>query len=560
LAQVSFGCAMSAASRAMENLGAPLILTEDAGDEHKLFRQSSSESAQLSPYGLLEAPSSVPSTPLGPSAGVTVEPDTKPAHVPSAVLEAGESQIVDPPPPADGRGPRAWLSRSWLWRLLEFTGPGWLMSVAYIDPGNLEADLQCGAQFGYMLLWALLFATTMGLGMQLVAARLGCATRRHLAEHCQEHYPFGLRVFLWVMTELAIIGSDIQEVIGSSIGLKLLFGLPIPLGVVITAAAAFGFLFLERLGTRPLELFFGGLILILALSMSGLFSVIKPDPDEMMRGLVVPRMPPSAVKQVVGMLGCVIMPHNLFLHSALVQSRVVAPGEEANAVFLFGVESTAAILTSLLINMSVVAVFSKGFYGSPAAADIGLGSAGHYLGDRYGDLMRIIWALGLCAAGQSSTMTGAYAGQWVMQGYLQLQVKSWKRAIITRSMALFPTLLVAFYFGGGGSGLDAFNECLNLLQAVVLPFAVVPLLTFAGSRSIMGDLVLSRAFLVLGWVAACSIMAANVYMVLVEVGLNAADLASGEARSLGVLGCLLLYVATVVFVAWAPSSAWRSSG
>uniref|UniRef100_A0A7S1WR22 Uncharacterized protein n=1 Tax=Alexandrium catenella TaxID=2925 RepID=A0A7S1WR22_ALECA len=442
---------------------------------------------------------------------------------------------------------------------MKFTGPGWLMSIAYIDPGNLEADLQSGALFGYTLLWALLLATTMGLGMQLIAARLGCATRRHLAEHCQEHYPFQIRVFLWVTTECAIIGSDIQEVIGSSIGIKLLFGLPIPVGVVITAVTAFGFLFLERLGTRPLELFFAVLILVLAASMGGLFSVIKPEPAEMLRGLTIPRMPPSAVKQVVGMLGCVIMPHNLFLHSALVQSRVVPTGEEANAIFFFTIESTAAIFMSLLINMSVVAVFSKGFYGSPAASDLGLGSAGHYLGDQYGDYMRVIWALGLCAAGQSSTMTGAYAGQWVMQGYLQLKVSSWKRAIITRSMALCPTLLVAFYFGGGGNdGLDAFNEFLNLVQAVVLPFAVVPLLIFGGSRTIMGGLALSRGAMAVGWTCAILIMAANVYMVLVELDIGAGKIAAGDSRTLCVLGGVLLYLSAVLYVAWVPRSAWSS--
>mmetsp|Transcript_101377 Transcript_101377/g.295330 ORF Transcript_101377/g.295330 Transcript_101377/m.295330 type:complete len:548 (-) Transcript_101377:78-1721(-) len=545
----------------MEKFTAPLIITEGLSDGRDdalcaIVRQSSTDSARITPYGLLEAPSSMPSTPLVPGPPRLSETlDALPGHGPSPVPECEPSKM-------DRESSTTSLARerpsSWVRQLIEFTGPGWLMSVAYIDPGNLEADLQCGAQFGYGLLWALLYATTMGLGMQLVAARLGCATRRHLAEHCQEHYPWKMRIFLWVMTEFAIIGSDIQEVIGCSIGIRLLFGLPIPLGVVVTAIAAFGFLFLERLGARPLELFFVSLIFVLALSMGGLFAVIKPDPAEMLEGLVLPRMPPSAVKQVVGMLGCVIMPHNLFLHSALVQSRVILPGEEANAVFFFAIESSVAIFTSLLINMSVVAVFAKGFFGSPAAAVLGLGSAGHYLGDQYGGYMRIIWGLGLCAAGQSSTMTGAYAGQWVMQGYLQLQVKSWKRAIITRSMALCPTLLVAFCFGGGNGGLDAFNEYLNLLQAIVLPFAVVPLLTFVGNRTIMGSLVLSPVSLASGWIAACLIMAANIYMMIVQLGVSSGDLLSGNVRAVGATGGLLLYTASVAYVAWVPRAAWRS--
>merc|ERR1719150_1212759 len=180
----------------------------------------------------------------------------------------------------------------WWRRLLAFTGPGWLMSIAYVDPGNLEADLQTGAQFGYTLLWALFAATFLGLGFQLVAARLGVTTRRHLAEHCQEHYPMHMRLILWFLTELAIIGSDIQEVIGCSIGLQLLTGLPLSLGVLVTAIAAFGFLFLERLGTRPLELFFGVLIMVLALSMGSLFALTSPDTKAVFDGLVIPRMPP----------------------------------------------------------------------------------------------------------------------------------------------------------------------------------------------------------------------------------------------------------------------------
>jgi NRAMP (natural resistance-associated macrophage protein)-like metal ion transporter len=435
-------------------------------------------------------------------------------------------------------------------RLLAFTGPGWLMSIAYVDPGNLEADLQCGAQFGYTLLWVLLSATCIGLGMQLVAARLGCATRRHLAEHCRENYGTGVRIMLWLLTELAIIGSDIQEVIGCSIGLQLLFGLPLEAGVLVTAAAAFGFLFLERFGTRPLELFFGLLILILALSMGGLFAEINPDRAAVLEGFVVPRLPASAMSQAVGMVGCIIMPHNLFLHSALVQSRVVEKGEEREAITLYTIESTAAILTSVLINSAVVSIFAKGFHGGPHADEIGLKNAGSYLGRQYGEVMRIIWGLGLVAAGQSSTMTGAYAGQWVMQGYLQLQVKPWKRAIITRSMALVPTLAVAVYFGGGhNEGLDSLNSYLNILQSLVLPFAVVPLLTFASARSIMGDLALSFSSTAACWAATALVMAANVYLFVEQVG--------GEVSQGLVLG-ITAYTASVGYVAIAhqiPSQA-----
>lgn len=522
---------------------------ENTGDVNAILERAHSLDAGnplVVPFGLLEAPS----TPLVGNA------EARPGLECPLLLHAADVASRGGSAPSspthgdylkkassgslDGVRPASW------WRkLLAFSGPGWLMSIAYVDPGNLEADLQCGAQFGNQLLWVLLWATGVGLGMQLVAARLGCVTRQHLAEHCRMHYEFGPRIFLWLLTELAIIGSDIQEVIGGAIGLQLLFGLQLPVGVVLTALAAFGFLFLERFGTRPLELFFGVLILVLALSMGRLLALVSPDVASVVEGLLVPQMPPSAMSQAVGMVGCIIMPHNLFLHSALVQSRVVEPGEEREAISLFAVESSLAIFTSVLINTAVVAVFAKGFYGSPEASSIGLNNAGRYLGERYGDALRIVWGLGLCAAGQSSTMTGAYAGQWVMQGYLQLKVKPWKRAIITRSMALVPTLFVAFYFGGVGGnngGLDGLNSYLNVLQSLVLPFALVPLLSFASSTTIMGEFALSPAARVTGWLAFALVMAANTYLLVEQVTAAAVPLPLLAAG-------IAVYVAAVVYVA-----------
>jgi len=316
--------------------------------------------------------------------------------------------------------------------------------------------------------------------------------------------------------------------------------MPLSCGVILTAFAAFAFLFLERFGTRPLELFFGVLILVLGMSMGGLFALINPDAKAVANGMLIPRLPASAVSQAVGMVGCIIMPHNLFLHSALVQSRVVGRGEEAEAVKLFSIESSVAIFTSILINTSVVAVFAKGFFGSAQADQIGLKNAGDFLGQRYGDTLRIIWALGLCAAGQSSTMTGAYAGQWVMQGYLQLKVRPWKRAILTRSMALVPTLFVSFHFNNGAGGLDTLNSYLNVLQSFVLPFAVVPLLLFAGARTVMGDeLVLGIPFKVFCWTATLLVMTANAYLIIEQLG--------GEFSTKVAAG-LMAYVFAVVYI------------
>mmetsp|Transcript_30818 Transcript_30818/g.88555 ORF Transcript_30818/g.88555 Transcript_30818/m.88555 type:complete len:544 (+) Transcript_30818:148-1779(+) len=498
-----------------------------------------SSGSRMVPFGLFEAPHSQPNTPL-------ISNCTARADMIAPLLffqRPSDSSIVPQLSTPTLASPKP-FGIVWIKKLLAFTGPGWLMSVAYVDPGNLEADLQCGAQFGYTLLWVLLGATCVGLGMQLVAARLGCVTRQHLAELCRQNYAWHTRICLWLLTELAIIGSDIQEVIGGAIGFQLLFGLPLWQGVILTAAAAFGFLFLERFGTRPLELFFGVLIMVLAVSMGALFALINPDRSAVLEGLFVPRLPASAMLQAVGMLGCIIMPHNLFLHSALVQSRVIEPGEEEEAIQLYSIESTAAIFTSVVINTCVVAVFAKGFYGSPDAERIGLENAGIFLGNRFGEPLRIIWALGLCAAGQSSTMTGAYAGQWVMQGYLELKVKPWKRAIITRSMALIPTLLVSAYFEGGSVGLDTLNSYLNILQSLVLPFAVVPLLSFAGARCLMGDFVLSSGAKLCGWTAAGTVMLANTYLFVEAVG---------GVLSFGLVFGIGVYVSAVAYVALTPT-------
>lgn len=447
--------------------------------------------------------------------------------------------------------------KAWLHKLLIFTGPGWLMSIAYVDPGNLEADLQCGAQFGYSLLWALLGSTLFGLAMQLTAARLGCATRRNLAELCRENYAAPhVRYTLWVVSELAIISSDIQEVIGCSIGLKIMFGLPLALGVLITALAAFCFLFLERLGVRKLELFFGGLILILASSMAGLFVAVEPDDALVLEGFVIPYMPNSAVQQVVGMVGCVVMPHNLYLHSALVQSRVIDDGAEKEAIFLFTIESSIAIFVTLLINMFVIAVFAKGFFNTPAAAELGLLNAGDYLGDTFGNSLKMIWALGLIAAGQSSTMTGAYAGQWVMQGYLNLQVAPWKRAIVTRTVALIPCLTVALYFGDGTSGLDTLNEYLNVVQSLVLPFVLVPLITLASSEKVMGHLALSTWGVAMSWLATSVLMIINIYLFLVEFWPRAS---ADVARTVVFVISLLSYGAMLAHIKLTPLQSSDSS-
>ncbi|RLN42736.1 metal transporter Nramp2 [Panicum miliaceum] len=281
--------------------------------------------------------------------------------------------ISDSDAEADGGGAPSRPPFSWrkLWR---FTGPGFLMCIAFLDPGNLEGDLQAGAAAGYQLLWLLLWATVMGALIQLLSARLGVATGKHLAELCREEYPPWATRALWAMTELALVGADIQEVIGSAIAIKILSGGTVPLwgGVVITALDCFIFLFLENYGVRKLEAFFAVLIATMALSFAVMFGETKPSGKELLIGLVVPKLSSKTIKQAVGIVGCIIMPHNVFLHSALVQSRKIDTNKKSRvqeAVYYYNIESILALIVSFFINICVTTVFAKGFYGTEQAED-----------------------------------------------------------------------------------------------------------------------------------------------------------------------------------------------
>ncbi|OAY33681.1 metal transporter Nramp3 [Manihot esculenta] len=441
------------------------------------------------------------------------------------------------------------------WRKLWlFTGPGFLMSIAFLDPGNLEGDLQAGAIAGYSLLWLLLWATAMGLLVQLLAARLGVATGRHLAELCREEYPSWARMVLWVMAELALIGADIQEVIGSAIAIKILSNGVLPLwsGVVITACDCFIFLFLENYGVRKLEAVFAVLIATMALSFAWMFGDAKPSGKELLLGILVPKLSSKTIQQAVGVVGCIIMPHNIFLHSALVQSRDVdhtKKGRVAEALRYYSIESTIALMVSFIINLFVTTVFAKGFYGTELANSIGLVNAGRYLQEKYGGgLFPIlyIWGIGLLAAGQSSTITGTYAGQFIMGGFLNLRLKKWLRALITRSFAIVPTMIVALVFDTSEDTLDVLNEWLNVLQSIQIPFALIPLLCLVSKEQIMGTFKIGTVLKMISWLVACLVIVINGYLLV--------DFFSNEAKGvIFITGICIFTGAYVAFIVYLVS-------
>ncbi|KAM9188871.1 LOW QUALITY PROTEIN: natural resistance-associated macrophage protein 1 [Mergus octosetaceus] len=463
-------------------------------------------------------------------------------------------------------------------KLWAFTGPGFLMSIAYLDPGNVESDLQCGAVAGFKLLWVLLWATVLGLLCQRLAIRLGVVTGKDLAEICHLYYPKVPRVLLWLTIEVAIIGSDMQEVIGTAIAFSLLSAGRIPLwgGVLITIVDTLFFLFLDKYGLRKLEAFFGLLITIMALTFGYEYVMVRPAQLEVLRGIFLPYCPGCGreeLLQAVGIVGAIIMPHNIFLHSSLVKTRAIDRSkkeevQEANTYFLS--ESCLALFVSFLINLFVMAVFGQAFYHqrnedvhnkcinssvshyagifplNNATVSVDIYQGGVILGCYFGAAALYIWAVGILAAGQSSTMTGTYAGQFVMEGFLRLRWSRFARVLFTRSFAILPTLLVAAFRDVGQ--LTGMNDLLNVLQSLLLPFAVLPVLTFTSLRPLMHDF--ANGLLEVLMAVSGLVCAINIYLVVAFL-----PTLRGPAL-LAPLGLLLAaYLAFIAYLLWTCSIA-----
>ncbi|CAH2224548.1 natural resistance-associated macrophage 2 isoform X1 [Pelobates cultripes] len=464
-----------------------------------------------------------------------------------------------------------WFSFRKLWA---FTGPGFLMSIAYLDPGNIESDLQSGSVAGFKLLWVLLVATIIGLLLQRLAARLGVVTGLHLAEVCNRQYPKAPRILLWLMVEIAIIGSDMQEVIGSAIAINLLSVGIIPLwgGVLITIVDTFFFLFLDKYGLRKLEAFFGLLITIMAVTFGYEYIRVSPDQGQLLKGMFFPYCEGCGTRQLeqaVGIVGAVIMPHNMYLHSALVKSREVNRANkkevrEANKYFF--IESAIALFISFIINVFVVAVFAEAFFGktnievhnecfnktSPHSdlfpnntdtLEVDIYKGGVVLGCFFGPAALYIWAIGILAAGQSSTMTGTYSGQFVMEGFLNLKWSRFARVILTRSIAITPTLFVAIF--QDVEHLTGMNDFLNVLQSLQLPFALIPVLTFTSLRPVMNEFANGLGWKIAGGILILIVCSINIYFVVVYVS------ALGHVVFYVIAALLsVAYMCFVVYLTW----------
>ncbi|CAD5220743.1 unnamed protein product [Bursaphelenchus xylophilus] len=426
-------------------------------------------------------------------------------------------------------------------KLWAFTGPGFLMSIAYLDPGNIESDLQSGATARYQLLWVLLFAHILGFTLQLLSAQLGVFSGRHMAEISREFYPKGPRLFLWIMIEIAIIGSDMQEVIGTAVAIYMLsYGtIPLIVGVLITMADTLTFLFIDHFGFRKLEGFFAVLITVMAVTFGFEFFTVKPDALDLAKGMFIPWCSGCGQQeflQGISVVGAVIMPHNLYLHSALVKSRRIDRTKKKaveEASYYYSIESGVALFCSFIINMFVVGVFAHGLYNKTNmevrescnnkavldpdifpmdnnTVEADLYKGGIFLECTFGRLALIVWGLGILASGQSSTMTGTYAGQFVMEGFLHMNWPRWRRVMVTRMIAIVPTLVVTL-FAQGVRSLTGMNDLLNCVQMIQLPFALLPIITFTANANVMFEYKTSKKTQYAALIVSIIVIAINLY-------------------------------------------------
>ncbi|KAG5141642.1 hypothetical protein JHK82_017337 [Glycine max] len=406
--------------------------------------------------------------------------------------------------------------------LFAYVGPGFLVSIAYIDPGNFETDLQSGAQYKYELLWIILVASCAALLIQTMAANLGVVTGMHLAEHCKAEYSRVPNFILWVIAEIAIVACDIPEVIGTAFALNMLFNIPVWVGVLLTGFSTLILLALQQYGVRKLEFFIAFLVFTIAGCFMAELGYAKPVAKEVVAGLFVPKLQGhGATGLAISLLGAMVMPHNLFLHSALVLSRKIPRSVRGikEACRFYMIESAFALTVAFLINISVISVSGAVCNSSNLSVedqnscqDLDLNKASFLLRNVLGKWSSKLFAIALLASGQSSTITGTYAGQYVMQGFLDLRLKSWIRNLLTRCLAIVPSLIVALI--GGSAGAGELIIIASMILSFELPFALIPLLKFTSSKIKMGEHVNSISISAVTWIIGSLIMGINIYYLL----------------------------------------------
>jgi len=399
-------------------------------------------------------------------------------------------------------------------RLLAFSGPAYMISVGYMDPGNWATDIEGGSRFGYQLIWVLLMSNLMAVLLQTLSARLGIVTGRDLAQACRDAYPRPIAMALWILCEVAIAACDLAEVLGTAIGLNLLFGVSLTTGVIVTALDVFILLAVQRAGIRKME----GLIFVLIVTIGACYVLevvlAKPDWGPLMHGFVPRLGSTEALYVAIGILGATVMPHNLYLHSALVQTREVprTPSGARLAMRFNLIDSAVALNAAFFVNAAILVLSAATFHRSGIVVTE-IQQAHGLLAPLLGtSLASLAFAIALLCAGQSSTITGTLAGQVVMEGFLQFRMRPWLRRLVTRAVAIVPAVIVVAIYGDEGT-----YRLLILSQVILslqLPFAVVPLVQFTGDRAWMGPFASGRTVKTLAWLSAAVILGLNGWLVV----------------------------------------------
>ncbi len=437
--------------------------------------------------------------------------------------------------------------RGWR-RLWAFAGPAYLISVGYMDPGNWATDIQGGSQFGYRLLFVLVMSNLMAVLLQTLSARLGLVTGRDLAQACRDDYPRPVTWVLFILCEIAIAACDLAEVLGSAIGLNLLFGIPMLWGVILTGSDVFFLLLIQKAGVRKLEAFI--LMLVGMIGLCFLFELFlcKPSIAGIAGGFVPKWLKGEELYVAIGIIGATVMPHNLYLHSALVQSRNVRRSREAvtEACRFNLIDSAVAMNAAFFVNAAILIVAAATFHANGhTVAEI---QEAHTLleGTLGSSIAPIAFALALLCAGQSSTVTGTLAGQITMEGFLQFRIKPWLRRLVTRSLAIIPAVLVIIYRGEK----DVYNLLIfsQVILSVQLSFAVIPLIRFTCSKRKMGPFVTPLWAQGLAWLTAGIIMSLNGKLVY-EAIIDALAFA-GEYRWIVAVTCIPISFGLISLLAW----------
>ena len=428
-------------------------------------------------------------------------------------------------------------------RILAYIGPAYLVSVGYMDPGNWATDLQAGAQFGYQLIWVLLMSNLMALLLQSLSARLGIVRRKDLAQANREMYPPLVNFCLYLLAELAIAACDLAEVLGMAIGIHLLTGLPMIWGITITVLDTFLFLMLQKYGIRKMEAFIISLVVLIGISFLIQIIIAKPALGAVAQGLIPQQLNHQSLYIAVGIIGATVMPHNLYLHSALVQTRKISPDPKGikTALKYNFIDSTVALNAAFLVNAAILVLAATVFFKTGNTQVAKIEEAHQLLQPLLGTaLAPVLFAVALIAAGQSSTITGTLAGQIVMEGYLQLRINPWLRRLSTRLIAIVPAILVILIYGD--EKIDELLVFSQVILSIQLGFAVIPLIHFVSDKTTMGAFAIKPLTRVLSWITALILVILNANL----IGSEAVSLLNGDMS----LGAKIAIIIGILVFLW----------